>query len=196
MSHPAIPAGGVVIGGGIGAGKSSVLDVFERAGLFVVEADSVGHVVLGANHDAGRAVMDRWPSVIVDGEVSRPALARIVFADAVALEELEAITHPAIRAEIHRMASEAQSPVAVEVPIIGMFAEAEWHRIAVVAPEHIRVARAVMRGGDRADVKARIASQPSRDDWIAWADTVIDNGGSWETTRHALESFVGQDEDE
>ena len=196
MSHPAIPAGGVVIGGGIGAGKSSVLEIFERAGFLVIEADAVGHIVIGSDHDAGRAVMERWPSVVVDGEVSRPALARIVFSDSVALEDLEAITHPAIRSEIRHMASEAQTPVAVEVPIIGMFAEVELHRIAVVASEHIRVARAVMRGGDPDDVKARIANQPSQDDWIAWADTVIDNGGSWEATRRALEPFVGREGDE
>jgi dephospho-CoA kinase len=194
MSHSAIPAGGaIVIGGGIGAGKSSVLEVFERAEFVVVQADVIGHLVLASDHKAGRSVMHRWPPVVVDGEVSRQRLAKIVFSDPVALSELESITHPAIRDEITRLVDIADGPAAVEIPVLKMFSDTDWHRMAVVAPEHVRVARAVARGGDPEDVKARIANQPSQDDWVAWADTVIDNGGSWEKTRHALEPFVGSE---
>jgi dephospho-CoA kinase len=108
----------------------------------------------------------------------------------VALGELESITHPAIREEIARLLRSADGPVVVEIPVLKMFSDTDWHRMAVVAPEHVRVARAVARGGDPEDVKARIANQPSQEDWVAWADTVIDNGGSWEKSRHALEPFV------
>lgn len=197
MSRPVIAAGAAIaIGGGIGAGKSSVLEVFERAGYVVIEADLVGHEILEPHHRVGRSVMDRWPSTVVDGRVSRPKLARIVFNDPRALAELESITHPAIRCEIERLVSQAGAPVALEVPILGMFADTNWHRMAVVAPEEVRIARAVARGGDPDDVRARVASQPSDAEWMEWADTVIDNGGSWESTRRALAAFVGAGADE
>jgi dephospho-CoA kinase len=197
MSQPANPAGSViVIGGGIGAGKSSVLEVFERVGFLVIQADVVGHEILSPDHEAGRAVAHRWPSVVVDSQISRPKLAAIVFSDPDALRELEAITHPAIRSEIVRRIQAANAPVAIEIPILGMFDDSVWHRIAIVAPEDIRVARAAARGGDPDDINARMASQPSQEDWAVWADTIVDNGGSWEATRHALEPFVGLEADE
>ena len=193
MSHPDIPVASiVVIGGGIGAGKSSVLEVFEQDGFLVIEADRVGHEILASNHDAGRRVMHRWPCVVVDGEVARSKLAQIVFSDRDALRELEAITHPAIEREITRRVKEATGAVAIEIPILGMFSHAQWHRIAVVAPEEVRVARVVVRGGEPNDVRARITNQPSTAEWTVWADTVIDNGGSWEQTAHALEAFIGR----
>ncbi len=196
MSHPAIPAGSAIaIGGGMGAGKSSVLEVFEQAGFVVIQADEVGHEVLGPDREAGQAVMRRWPSVVRNGQVSRSKLAKIVFSDPGALRELESMTHPAIRSRIDDLVGAARAPVAVEIPVLGMFSDTAWHRIAVVASEDVRVARAVARGGDPDDVRARIESQPSDAEWVAWADTVIDNGGSWESTRHALESFVGMEDD-
>jgi dephospho-CoA kinase len=196
MSEPANPAGSViVIGGGIGAGKSSVLEVFEHAGFLVVQADTVGHEILASDHVAGRAVAHRWPSVVVDGQVSRPKLAAIVFSNPDDLSELEAITHPAIRSEIVRRVQASEAPVAVEIPVLGMFTDTSWHRIAVVAPKDVRVARAATREGNPDDIRARMASQPSEDDWAEWADTIIDNGGSWEATRHALGPFVGAEVD-
>ena len=184
----------VAIGGGIGAGKSSVLEVFEGADFVVIQADAVGHDVLAADHAAGKAVMRRWPSVIVDGAISRPRLAQIVFTDVDALAELEAITHPAIRDEILRLVDGALGAAAVEIPVLGMFATTDWHRIAVIAPEEVRIARAVGRGGGVDDIMARMANQPAEADWVAWADTVIDNGGSWDATLRSLEPFVGSGE--
>jgi dephospho-CoA kinase len=192
MSHLAAPAGSViVIGGGIGAGKSSVLEIFERAGFLAIKADSIGHEVLATDRDSGRTVMRRWPSVVVDGSVSRPKLAAIVFADPDELSELEGITHPAIRSEILRLVEASAAPVALEVPILGIFDAPDWYRLAILAPADVRLARAVARGGDPDDIEARIASQPSDEQWEQWADAVVDNGGSWEATRHALEPFVG-----
>jgi dephospho-CoA kinase len=197
MSHPANPAGSaIVVGGGIGAGKSSVLEVFGQAGFVLIQADAVGHEILSPDHEAGRAVAHRWPSVVVDGQVSRPKLAAIVFSDPEALRELEEITHPAIRSEIVRRVQAANAPVAIEIPILGMFGDSAWHRIAIVAPADIRLARAAARGGNPDDIKARMAAQPSEEVWAVWADTIVDNGGSWDETRHALEPFVGLEADE
>jgi dephospho-CoA kinase len=191
MSYPAAPARSViVIGGGIGAGKSSVLEIFGRAGFLVIGADAVGHEVLSADQDSGKAVMRRWPSAVVDGSVSRSTLAAIVFADPDELRELEGITHPAIRAEIVRRVEVSNAHVALEVPVLGMFDEPEWYRLAILAPEDVRLARAVARGDNPDDIRARMAIQPSDEEWEEWADTVVDNSSSWEATGHALEPFV------
>ena len=90
----------VIVSGGIGSGKTTVLRLLERLGAVVVEADRIGHEVLepgGASYDA---VATRWPSVVVEGRIERSLLAAIVFSDLEQLALLESLTHPAIRDEI------------------------------------------------------------------------------------------------
>lgn len=185
--HPAR----VLVGGGIGAGKSSVMAVFADAGYHVIVADDVGRSVLSPGASAVTAVARLWPDVVHQGVVDRRALADIVFADAPSLATLETITHPiiteAITAEIEEHRTEA---VCVEIPVMGMLDAPIWHRIAVVAPGDIRLARAVSRGGDADDIRRRMASQPDDHAWRSWADTVIDNGGAWADTERFVAHLV------
>ncbi len=181
----------VLVGGGIGAGKSSVMALFAGAGYRVIVADDVGRSVLAPGAPAVTAVARLWPDVVHEGVVDRAALAGIVFADAPSLVALESITHPviadAIAAEIEGHRTEA---VCVEIPVLGMLDGPTWHRVAVVAPVDIRLARAVGRGGDADDVRRRMASQPDDHAWRAWADTVIDNGGAWADTERLVSHLI------
>src|SRR6185437_13418712 len=88
--------------GGVASGKSTVAELFRQLGAEVLDADRVGHEVL--RMPAVRAAVGgRWGKDVIgpDGEVDRPALAKIVFAPPPAgprqLAELERITHPEIR---------------------------------------------------------------------------------------------------
>lgn len=180
----------VLLGGGIGAGKSRVLEMFERAGFSVVEADEIGREVLGPARDETRSVADLWPEAVSDGVVDRQALARIVFSDPDALRRLEAITHPAIGAEIDRRARSAPGDVVVEIPVLHLAPPGEWRRVAVVADVEVRVERAVARGGDASDIRRRVASQASREEWVTWADIVVENDGSWAVTEAAVTAVI------
>ena len=67
--------------GGLGAGKSTALAALERLGAAVVSTDDVVHELYRSD-EVKRAVVDRWgPEMVVDGEVSRGAIASHVFAD-------------------------------------------------------------------------------------------------------------------
>ncbi|MGH8949214.1 MAG: dephospho-CoA kinase, partial [Acidimicrobiia bacterium] len=81
-----------LITGGIGSGKSEVRRLLAERGIRTVDADAVGHAVLAG--EGLSPVADRWPDVVLEGQIDRKALARIVFADAGELRALEAITHP------------------------------------------------------------------------------------------------------
>ena len=193
-AHHGVPAPArVLVGGGIGAGKSSVVALFADAGYHVIVADDVGRSVLAPGAPAVTAVAHLWPDVVHEGVVDRTALAGIVFADAPSLAALESITHPeiadAIAAEIEEHRTEA---VCVEAPVLGMLEAPTWHRVAVVAPIDVRLARAVGRGGDADDIRRRIASQPDDETWRAWADTVIDNGGAWADTERFVAQIVAE----
>lgn len=180
----------VVIGGGIGAGKSSVTGVFASQGYVVISADDVGREILAPGSAASREVAARWPEVIEGGAIDRAALARVVFADATALEALETITHPQIVAEITHRIEAGSEPIAVETPVMGLLGGRADVRVAVVAPRSLRLARAVARGGEASDVERRMQRQPSDHEWRDWADVVVDNSGPWATTERFTASLI------
>jgi dephospho-CoA kinase len=179
-----------MLGGGIGAGKSTIGEVFAQHGFSVIEADVISAEIMGPGSEATLAVARRWPEVVEDGVVDRGALARVVFADASELQHLEAITHPAIAAEVDRRCSEDPGAVLVEVPLPHLELSGDWLRIAAVADVEIRIARAIARGGDADDTRRRVSSQMSDSEWAEWADVVIDNSGAWAATLEAAEAVI------
>ena len=180
----------VLLGGGIGAGKSCVADVFVEQGFTVIKTDEVGRSVLAEGSPAVVRVSKLWPDVVEAGVVDRQALARVVFRDANALEQLEAITHPEIRRRVLELVEAAPGPVVIEIPLTKVFASEPYLKVAVIADSALREERAVGRGGDRADVRRRITNQPTNSEWRHWADHVIDNSGAWATTRTGAESLL------
>jgi dephospho-CoA kinase len=181
--------------GGIGSGKSAALERFRELGAVVIDSDDVAREVVAPGTDGLAAVLARFgPAVVrVDGTLDRPMLASIVFSDAAARADLEAITHPLVRAEVRRRVSAAPSdsivvnavPLLVETKIAG-----EYDRVVVVeAPVEQRVLRlARSRGMGREEALARMAAQASDDERRAVAWRVIVNDGSLEDLRSAVDN--------
>lgn len=182
----------ILVGGGIGAGKSVVLDALVDLGYETVQADRIGHRLLEPGGAAEVQVASRWPSVVRDERIDRALLAAIVFDDPEELAALEAITHPLIFDGIvaHARAS-SETPLAVEIAIPGLTDQLhDWFRLAVVAPVEVRVERAVVRGGDEADVRARVATQATEVQWREWADAAVVNDGSIEELRARVRRII------
>ncbi len=173
--HPGTPLR-ILLGGGIGSGKSVAGWRFDQHGATVVEADRLGHAVLEPDGEAFGPVCERWPAVVVHHRIDRGVLADIVFADREQLSELEALTHPPIINRISEIAASADD-VVVEVPLI-LDVPGRWMKVFVDADKGIRILRAVDRGSEETDVRRRMASQPVQAEWLVWADEVIDNNGS------------------
>ncbi len=183
-------AANVLLGGGIGAGKSVIADLFVQAGFLLIEADAVGAEVLASHSEATRAVAKIWPEIVKRGVVDRKALAGIVFANREDLRRLEEITHPAIAATIEKQVADTTGDVIVEVPLKHLDLPGDWTRVVVVADEKIRISRAIERGGDPADILRRVGSQVSEEEWVDWADFVIDNSHAWATTEAAVRTVI------
>lgn len=160
-----------------------VRGLLAERGIRVIDADAVGHLVLDA--EALPAVAERWPHVVLEGQVDRKLLADVVFADPVELGALESITHPLIFGRIRAELEGFSGPAVVEMPLLD--SELGWPLIVVDAPEETRIQRAIARGMKREDVERRISAQPSRGEWLAAADIVVPNDG----TRDELEAAVG-----
>ena len=169
--------------GGIGSGKTTVGRVFRTMGIPVFEADAEGRRLLVNDLRLKHAVVERFgASVLKEDAIDRAALASIVFQDAAALKDLNALIHPAVRAAFDRWTSEQRAPyVMMEAAVL---AESAGHRtmdriVVVSAPEAIRIQRVMERDGVREDaVRARLANQVSEAERLAIADHVIHNDDS------------------
>lgn len=164
--------------------------MFADAGIATIDADRVGHEVLAPGGAAFGEVADTWPDVVIDGEVSRPALAGIVFSDPEELRTLESITHPHIFDTIRTRVEKLGVPVVVEMPLLDPGFGERWGRIVVDSREAARLARAVERGMREEDAMARLTAQPSRAQWLAAADLVIPNHRSKRELREAVETLL------
>jgi dephospho-CoA kinase len=179
----------VALTGGIGSGKSTVAELFGQRGAQVVDADAVARWVVEPGQPALGALAERFgPGVIrADGTLDRPALADLAFADDDSRRALEAITHPAIVAEMDRRIA-VSPPDAVVVVEIQLLVETwdqrvrEYDAVVVVeAPRDVRLDRLVARGMTREDAERRMATQASDEQRRAIATCVITNDGDLES---------------
>jgi dephospho-CoA kinase len=179
--------------GGIGSGKSTVASMLGALGAVVVDCDAIGRQVIEPNGRAYARVIERFGPQIVrdDGHIDRAALAAIVFRDEASLAALNAISHPAIDAEIAERIA-AAPPDAVVVLDMAVLVETQlgagqYDKVVVVeTPLDARLVRLAQRGMSEADARARIASQASDEQRRAVADHLIDNGGDLESLRRAV----------
>jgi len=126
-----------------------------------------------------------------DGELDRPKLASIVFADRAALADLEAIVHPEVRRMIaDRIQAELDTDhvvVLVNPLLIEMGAHRDCDVVVVISADpETQVTRTVARGMDEADVRARLAAQLPIEERARAADVLLDN----EDTLEDLEAEV------
>jgi dephospho-CoA kinase len=173
--------------GGIGSGKSTVARLLEERGAVILDADVFARDAVRRGSDGFRAVAARFGSDVVapDGELDRPRLATIVFADPAALADLESIVHPVVRQMIADGIQDHLDEDRVVVLVNPLLIEMGTHRdsdvvVVVSAAPETQVARSVARGMEETDVRARIAAQLPLDDRARMADVLLDNEGTLE----------------
>ena len=176
--------------GGVASGKSTVSAMLGELGAVVIDADALAREVVAGGTPGLAAVVERFGTSLLtaDGELDRPAMGRLVFADAEARRRLEAIVHPLVR---ERMAAleEAAAPDAIvvhDIPLLVEGGRADTFDAVVVVdcPPELQVARMVTdRGWTQEDAESRIAAQASREQRLAVATYVIDNVGSLDDLR-------------
>ena len=184
--------------GCIGSGKSTVAAALVRHGAVLMDADAIVAELQQPGSPTLEAMVAHFgPSILrPDGHLDRAAVAGIVFEDPQELAALNAIVHPAVRAEMAARRVELAGSEAVVVADIPLLAEAGPQRraglagiIVVDVDPEVAVQRLVEgRGLTAGEARARLARQASRADRLALADFVIDNNG----TPAALEEQVAR----
>lgn len=182
--------------GGIGSGKSTVIEQLAESGAVVVDADLVARQVVGAGSPGLAAVLGEFGEDLLrpDGTLDREALGRRVFPDPAALTRLNAIVHPLIgarSAELFAEAEAAGAPVLVhDVPLLvenGLAPLYDAVVVVAVSPRTQLDRLVRLRGMAGEDAQARIAAQAPLADKIAVAGHVIYNDGPVEDLREQVD---------
>lgn len=180
--------------GGIGAGKSTVARLLAARGAVILDADAiVADAYRGG--ELPRRVAARFGAAVLapDGSVDRPALARLVFRDAAARADLEAIVHPEVRRRVTDAIAELRAAGTAGLVVVdaALLVEASPPYpldalLVVTAPEAVRLDRLAARGVPREEARRRMAAQIDDRARVARADVVVVNDGD----RAALEAAV------
>ena len=174
--------GSLVIGitGGTGCGKTTLLNVIRDRGGLVLDCDAIYHELLKTDKALLDAIDTRFPGCLEVGELNRKKLGSIVFADKNALQDLNKITHAAVKAEVQRRL--AEKPVLAAIDAIALFegglAELCDVTVAIVAPVETRVKRLMARDNISEEyARSRIAAQHEESWFRQRCDHLLENDG-------------------
>ena len=175
----------VVITGGIGAGKTTIMKRLASMGAHCIDADDVAHSLYEPRGTLVNVLAEHFGPEILDAEgcLDRKALAARVFGNDAELKWLNGITHPAIRQRIAEAAEAvAPEPLFAAIPL---WYECGWASpdvpvIATWCSASTQLERLRLRGWSDSEIQRRIASQVPMDEKFARADYGIVTDCSWE----------------
>ena len=184
----------VALTGGIGSGKSLAAEYFAACGAQILDFDQLARDVVERGTEGFDEIVARFGDEILrDGALDRSKLAEIVFADGIARKDLEAITHPKIRAAFDEVVAGLGSDE-ILVSQIPLLAESSYPYpfdfvVTVSASEDTRRARLIKRGMKDYQVTQRMKVQATDAQREAIADAVLFNDGSEDDLLRQVENL-------
>jgi dephospho-CoA kinase len=168
--------------GGIGAGKSTVANMFAQLGALTIDADQLARAAIEPGSSGFDEVVAEFSAkILTDGDIDRQKLGKIVFKDADKRKKLEAIIHPRVQEALaQRIKSLSPGDVLVyEIPLLVETGAAEKFDYIITVESDIenRLDRLFERGMSEDEAERRIAAQASQTEREAVADRVIINDG-------------------
>ncbi|MBI5824886.1 MAG: dephospho-CoA kinase [Chloroflexi bacterium] len=172
--------------GNIATGKSVVRRMLEHLGAYTIDADALTHRTYAKGAPGYQQVIDKFGKWLLnkEGEIDRKKLGNLVFSDAEALKQLEAIVHPLVRQAAEILAQRATQPVVVIEAI--KLLEGDLRKVCnsiwvTNAPEDVQAERLIRkRGMTRDQALERIHIQSAQSAKVAVANIVITNTGSYD----------------
>lgn len=170
--------------GGIGAGKSTVAEMFSKLGAVVIRSDELARQVIEPHTTGFQKVLSRFGNQILqeNGSIDRTKLAQIVFNDPSALKDLEEIIHPLVRIKTNEI-MDAQTQETIVVNEVPLLLEKNMENlfdflVVVISSEKNRINRLLKRGISEDEAKKRMKLQVSDEQRKTSADFLIANDGN------------------
>lgn len=180
--------------GGIASGKSVAAARLRELGAVVIDADALAREVVAPGTPGLAQVVDAFSSSILgpDGALDRARLGALVFGNPERLAVLNSIIHPLVRERAAALAAAAPRGAVVvqDIPLLVETGQgANFHLVLVVdAPEDVRIQRMVgHRKMTVEEARSRMAAQATRDARLAAADVVLENSGTKDELRDAVD---------
>ena len=194
----------LAVTGGIGCGKSRVLELLQEASFETLETDRLAHQLMAKYEGLHREIVAEFGDKILleSGEINRSSLAEEVFKDEQKRERLNALIHPRVQEEMARWMKRfmnAGGLAAVEVPLLFEcgWQNMDWQCVMVVhAHEDVVKRRLQLRGWSENQIKLRIGAQWSLEEKCRLADVVIDNSGTEVNLKKNLAVWVKRMQEE
>ncbi len=188
--------------GSISCGKSTVAQMLQEKGAFLIDFDRLAHEVEEPDQPGWRGVVEAFgPEILrADRTIDRARLGAIVFADRGKLEALNRIVHPAVYQAWQRRLAEirANRPDAIVISDFPLFIELGRQEtvdlvMLVYVPREEQIRRLRLRNGFNAEeALQRVNAQMSIEDKVDFADIVVNNSGPREETRAFIEKIWPQ----
>jgi dephospho-CoA kinase len=188
----------VALTGGIATGKSYCLARFAALGVPTIDADALARDAVAPGSSGLAAIAARFGAALLtaDGSLDRPALGRIVFADAKARAALEAIVHPEVYRRIREWFANLPAPTRVAIADIPLVFETghnhDFDEVVVAACDSEEQVRRVMARDNLTDAeaRARLAAQWPIEEKVKRANRVIwTDRGFAETDRQVADTY-------
>ena len=179
--------------GGVASGKSLVGSMFAKLGAALVDTDVIAREVVADGEPGLEAVVAKFGVAVLlpSGELNRPVLRSLVFADEGKRRTLEAILHPLIRERTRTKLAAIEAPYAlVAVPLLveTSFGEIVDRILVVDCPESMQLERLTRRDAiPKEEALAMLRAQTDRATRLKAAHDVIDNSGTPDATRRQVE---------
>lgn len=168
----------IAVIGGIGCGKSEAMRAFGDNGYAVLSADKINSE-LWQDEAYLNTLKLNFPEAVIDDEITKASLSKVVFADDEKRELLNSISHPLI---VSKIVESKEELLAVELPLSlesGILAEFD-HVVLIDTKKSLRLKRLEGRGVDKKRAKRIMAVQPPMKALRRQADVIILNNGTKE----------------
>lgn len=187
------------ITGGIGSGKSTVLEYLDEKGFYIIETDKLGHDAIKKGTSAYKDICNYFGNGVLtdEGEIDRIKLGKIVFNSEKDLNMLNSFVHPEvikiINDKIQKLKSENRLDIVIESAILfESGANALCDKVLYVfvnTDERIKRLQ-ISRGMTVEKIKSVMENQLSEDDFKLKSDYVIDNSKDFNNTRLQIEKLL------
>ncbi len=182
--------------GGVGAGKSRILELFSKDyGAQVIQADLVARELEEPGQPGHTGLVSLFGKEILsaDGSLDRKRFAERIFSDPEALKRVNALIHPLTWNEIKRRIRESQAElVVVEAALFDARSrEVCQYLLYVDTSDEIRIKRLMEnRGYSREKCLEIMKNQADRATFLKLADFTIDNSGSIEAAKEQIDQIL------
>lgn len=182
--------------GGLGSGKSAAMKIFFELGANTMNADDIAKNILRVDRNIVEKIKSTFgEECYLDGELQNAVLAERAFRSQETLDQLNAISHPALKAHLEKYIAATRAVPGILMVEVAILLEAGYQDVfdkvlLVTADEDIRLKRAVERKTiSEESIKERMALQMQENEKRKYADFIIENNGDEAALREACARF-------